>query len=172
MGKGKEKSSLEPTPYEYNPESTINGQGLGASMGFVGQNVTVASTGTGAGFGSGKSPTSTLGLGLPQPLPSAYGSDSGMNSAGPAVPPSQVPVLYTVAVVRSFVPALPDELSIMPGEKLKVLQDFDDGWAECMTMGGEIGMVPLECFDRPSDGSTEEPRRNSRRLTSLPSERR
>lgn len=138
-------------------------------MGFTGQPATNM-TGTAGGIRRNQtSPRSisTMGLeGLPQGLPSAYGSESGMHSAVGSVSPSQMPVLYTIIVSRSFVPTLPDELSISTGETLKVLQEFDDGWAECMTLGGEVGMVPLECFDRQDE------RRKSSRYSSLPGARR
>jgi len=134
-------------------------------MDFTGQPATV----TGAA-GNTRSPTSprsmsTVGLGLPRALPSAYGSESGMNSTGSGSL-SQIPVLFTIVVSRSFVPTLPDELSISTGETLKVLQEFDDGWAECMTLSGEVGMVPLECFDRRDEG------RKTSRYSSLPGARR
>lgn len=172
-GKGKGTLQFVPRPYTYNPDSTINGQGLGESMGFSGtQGVSFASAATGGIGYDARGPVSpksmsTLGLGLPQAMPSAYGSD-GLNSAGGVVSPTtQIPVLYSTVVVRSFVPTLPDELSISSGERLKVLQEFDDGWAECMNMMGETGMVPLECFEK-GGGVTSQEERNSRRYTSLP----
>lgn len=160
------REELEPTPYIYDPDSTINGQGLGSSMGFTGQPATM----TGTGNGNTRTPTSprsisTVGLGLPQGLPSAYGSEAGTHSTG-WVSPSQMPVLYSTVVSRSFVPTLPDELSISTGETLKVLQEYDDGWAECMTLSGQVGMVPVECFDRRDSG------RKSGRYSSLPGARR
>lgn len=97
-------------------------------MGFVGIQ--------GASFGQ---PTS------PRALPSAYGSE-GMNGGGLTSP--KVSVLYHTVVARSYVPTLPDELAISTGETLKVLQEFDDGWSECMNSAGEAGMVPLECFGK------------------------
>ena len=47
-----------------------------------------------------------------------------------------------------FIPSLPDELSISTGEMVRVLGEFDDGWAYCANGRGEQGMVPLECLDR------------------------
>ncbi|KAI0314657.1 hypothetical protein OF83DRAFT_422854 [Amylostereum chailletii] len=53
-----------------------------------------------------------------------------------------------VAVVRvTFIPTLNDELAIAPGESLRVLGSFDDGWAMCTNARGERGMVPLECLE-------------------------
>ncbi|KAF9076324.1 hypothetical protein BDP27DRAFT_1143408, partial [Rhodocollybia butyracea] len=51
------------------------------------------------------------------------------------------------AVVRcTFVPSLPDELTILNGEVLDVLSEYDDGWALCSNGRGDTGMVPLECI--------------------------
>ena len=53
------------------------------------------------------------------------------------------------AYVRcTFVPSLPDELSITTGEMVRVVGEFDDGWALCANARGEQGVVPLECLDR------------------------
>jgi hypothetical protein len=57
------------------------------------------------------------------------------------------------ALVRcTFIPTLPDELHISSGEKVRVLTEYDDGWALCENAGGEQGMVPLECLDQGSNG--------------------
>jgi hypothetical protein len=114
--------------YEAMSDLTTNGQNSGEKTGFVGMQ--------GASYGP---PTS------PRALPSAYGSE-GVNGGGLASP--KVSVLYKTVVARSYVPTLPDELAIKTGEGLKVLQEFDDGWSECMNTAGEVGMVPLECFGR------------------------
>ncbi|THH05027.1 hypothetical protein EW145_g5100 [Phellinidium pouzarii] len=53
------------------------------------------------------------------------------------------------AIVRVvYIPTLPDELSIMSGEVVQVVQVFDDGWVLCRNARGEQGVVPLECLDR------------------------
>ncbi|KIK60815.1 hypothetical protein GYMLUDRAFT_118329, partial [Collybiopsis luxurians FD-317 M1] len=46
----------------------------------------------------------------------------------------------------TFVPNLLDELTILHGESLDVLQEFDDGWVLCVNGRGEKGMVLLECL--------------------------
>ncbi|KAI0340039.1 hypothetical protein BDW22DRAFT_1315858, partial [Trametopsis cervina] len=54
-----------------------------------------------------------------------------------------------IAVVRcTFVPNLPDELSITAGESIRVLSEYDDGWALCANERGEQGVVPLECLQQ------------------------
>lgn len=53
------------------------------------------------------------------------------------------------AYVRcTFIPNLPDELSITTGELVRVISEYDDGWALCQNVRGEQGVVPLECLDR------------------------
>lgn len=61
-------------------------------------------------------------------------------------------------VHQLFDPVLPDELVVVPGEKLTVMQSFDDGW--CIvgrpSMGNkdevELGAVPAWCFLKPVKG--------------------
>ncbi|KAF8623324.1 hypothetical protein AX15_006402 [Amanita polypyramis BW_CC] len=71
---------------------------------------------------------------------------------------SAPPVTYDVAfanyaVVRCvFEPKLPDELRIRVGESIRVLTEYDDGWARCENVRGERGMIPLECMDRGTGG--------------------
>jgi hypothetical protein len=69
--------------------------------------------------------------------------DSASASTVPSTPVPDVPAL----VRMTFVPQLPDELAISPGETLYIRTDFDDGWALCANSRGEQGMVPLECLE-------------------------
>jgi hypothetical protein len=55
---------------------------------------------------------------------------------------------FSASVVCTFITSLPDELSIMVGETIRILAEYDDGWALCMNANGEQGMVPLECLSR------------------------
>ncbi|KAJ6622895.1 SH3 domain-containing protein [Mycena sp. CBHHK59/15] len=77
----------------------------------------------------------------------------------------------TAAVRYEFIPTLPDELSITTGETVRVLSEYDDGWALCANARGEEGMVPLECLDRASSSQLQvqqqQDHRNSRRTSSL-----
>lgn len=111
------------------------------------------------------------------------------NPAPPPVTPSvSVPVnaagaaaLANAAVVRcTFIPSLPDELSITTGEMVRVIGEYDDGWALCMNGRGEQGMVPVECLDRSLGGRAGLPPpisvgtadwRASKRVSSLASPR-
>ncbi|KAG6807030.1 hypothetical protein H0H92_009100 [Tricholoma furcatifolium] len=56
----------------------------------------------------------------------------------------------TAKVRSTFVPTLPDELNINAGDMLRILSEYDDGWALCCNVRGEKGMVPLECLDKAS----------------------
>jgi len=49
-------------------------------------------------------------------------------------------------VMCTFITSLPDELEINVGESIYVLAEYDDGWALCMNMNGQRGMVPMECL--------------------------
>ncbi|KAI0282106.1 hypothetical protein BGY98DRAFT_955770 [Russula aff. rugulosa BPL654] len=69
--------------------------------------------------------------------------DSANGSTVPSTPLPEVPAL----VRMTFVPQLPDELAITPGEMLYIRSQFDDGWAMCANSRGEQGMVPLECLE-------------------------
>jgi Variant SH3 domain len=78
----------------------------------------------------------------------------------------------TAVVQCTFIPTLPDELSISTGETVRVLGEYDDGWALCANSRGEQGMVPLECLDRVESsggggGGGGGGLRNSKRASSL-----
>jgi len=71
----------------------------------------------------------------------------------------------------TFVPQLPDELAITPGETLYIQTEYDDGWALCVNGRGKQGMVPVECLEG-DDGELTGPSRigdwrMSRRASSL-----
>lgn len=96
----------------------------------------------------------------PSPQPSAVRTESTQNPR---------------ALVRvTFVPQLPDELAITPGEMVYIRAEFDDGWALCANTRGGEGMVPLECLEGGGGHFAEFPppsvnwhNRDSRRVSSL-----
>jgi hypothetical protein len=111
---------------------------------------------------------------LPPPL--AYNSDPSPN------PPSVSATLghstnvatgRTATVCCTFIPTLPDELSISNGEIVRIVNEFDDGWSLCVNSRGEQGMVPLECLQKGTSGAliTDSPSvtewRNAQRASSL-----
>ncbi|KAJ3838320.1 hypothetical protein EV361DRAFT_847254 [Lentinula raphanica] len=92
------------------------------------------------------------------------------------------PTTGTIRKIRQvFSPVLPDELLVSLGEKLNVIQSFDDGWCVVGKEGGntlgqskslfkpsnqdnnvEIGVVPAWCFLKPVVGlKGERPIRSS-----------
>ncbi|PBK78733.1 hypothetical protein ARMSODRAFT_947705 [Armillaria solidipes] len=103
-------------------------------------------------------------MATPLTMPSASWNNAGISS-GTIPPPSS-------AIVKSrFIPSLPDELPISNGETVRILQEFDDGWALCANGREEQGMVPLECLERltPTSGlpATASDLRKSARESSL-----
>ena len=48
---------------------------------------------------------------------------------------------------RPFVPTLGDELAVKRGDQIRVLQCFDDGWAQIEKLEtGETGLIPVDCL--------------------------
>lgn len=80
---------------------------------------------------------------------------------------------YSTTVACTFIPSLPDELTVCVGETLRVLVEYEDGWSLCRDCRGEQGMVPNECLDRSSASMVPLPpkhyriSRSSIRMTSL-----
>ncbi|KAH8112625.1 hypothetical protein DFH11DRAFT_1545597 [Phellopilus nigrolimitatus] len=72
-------------------------------------------------------------------------------------------------VHQVFTPILPDEPTLVPGERVTVMRAFDDGWcvvARAASYGApgeaELGAVPAWCFVRPMKGlRSERPVRSS-----------
>lgn len=72
---------------------------------------------------------------------------AAMSPGGGAVSLAPAGIIY--AYVRcTYIPTLPDELSITVGEMVQLVSEFDDGWAVCVNAHNERGVVPLECLDR------------------------
>ncbi|KAF8163644.1 hypothetical protein B0H34DRAFT_795327 [Crassisporium funariophilum] len=97
----------------------------------------------------------------PVPVPPvSYNNDSPHTSSPSSTLPSAAfsPMVYSqgtaplspfaAMVVFTFIPSLPDELSIRVGETIRVLAEYDDEWVLCMNTRGEQGMVPNECLNR------------------------
>jgi hypothetical protein len=98
------------------------------------------------------------------------------NGASPAVAMgrSAAPAPSDAFVKCTFIPTLPDELSITAGETVRIIAQYDDGWSLCAKAGDEQGMVPLECLDlnaRRNRSQDQGDWRNSRRVSSLPAPR-
>jgi hypothetical protein len=111
--------------------------------------VVVSSSMTGYNFAPALASGNSLGA---API-SVAASQGGGNGAG-LVPTftSNISAGPTALVRYTFIPTLPDELHISSGERVRVLTEYDDGWALCENIAGEQGMVPIECLDRGSGG--------------------
>ncbi|KAF9817809.1 hypothetical protein IEO21_03151 [Rhodonia placenta] len=86
----------------------------------------------------------------PVPAPGAY--PEALRPAHRQTTSSEGSVSF--ALVRAaFVPSLADELAVNAGEMVRVLAEYDDGWALCANLRGEQGVVPQECLQRrrPAD---------------------
>jgi len=104
--------------------------------------------------------------GNPTALAMTYGNpgmrmSSTLGSAGLQRAPTEATVKCT------FVPTLPDELSIITGERVCVVEQYDDGWDLCMNGRGERGMVPHECLEHAPSDQPDVGWRNVKRLSSL-----
>jgi hypothetical protein len=61
----------------------------------------------------------------------------------------QASASVSFALVRNgFVPSLVDELAVGAGEMVRVLEEYDDGWALCANMRGSQGVVPQDVLQR------------------------
>ena len=48
---------------------------------------------------------------------------------------------------RPFVPSMDDEMAVKPGDEVRVLKRFDDGWAVAEKVGaGMQGLIPIDCL--------------------------
>ncbi|KAG8906329.1 hypothetical protein FRB99_007109 [Tulasnella sp. 403] len=102
----------------------------------------------------------------PVNAPSAADAPSPIGFATPALGGGNAPLITStpfsatngrsaagniVVVARTFLPTLPDELSIQTGEQIRLLTQYDDGWAHVERMksgaGVESGVVPIECLE-------------------------
>lgn len=144
-----------------------------------GQSVYLTSSGILSPTGSQPStPISHVSYAAPAPPPASYnnpgsiaalptaraaaGLGTNLNTASPLIG------IQPVATIKcSFVPTLPDELSISTGERVRVINRFDDGWALCENGGGEQGMVPQECLEQITIDPDDADWRNARRVSSL-----
>ncbi|KAL4067805.1 hypothetical protein J3A83DRAFT_4096737 [Scleroderma citrinum] len=96
----------------------------------------------------------------------SVGPGVNLNSAALAAG-IQEPQIPVATIKCTFVPTLPDELSITTGERVRLIDRFDDGWALCENGGGEQGMVPQECLEQITVDPGDADWRNAKRVSSL-----
>lgn len=86
---------------------------------------------------------------------------SAVYAAGPVpIYPSGAPAAAgqpILVVERTFTPNLSDELTISPGERVRVVTIYNDGWCFVRKLGAdaEEGVVPYECLGNPDDHAQE-----------------
>lgn len=118
-------------------------------------------------------------------VPSAYGPGNPSTYAmarvapGTGIPPTLPPSARAqhapmeATVKCTFVPNLPDELSITTGERIFIVEQYDDGWDLCANARGERGMVPQECLEHAPINQPDAGWRAAGRTSSLnPDEKR
>lgn len=106
-----------------------------------------------------------LDLTKPQPLPlnahppSPAGTDYSINTVSPGLPPGPSasaaaiaaaggPAQSTVHRVQlDFRPTLEDEMALQAGQLVRLLHEYDDGWALCIRLDrSQQGVVPRTCL--------------------------
>jgi hypothetical protein len=68
--------------------------------------------------------------------------------AGTSLSPEPDTEFAPVEVIRRpFAPTLDDEMSVMPGNSVRVVKAFDDGWAYVEMVGTTAkGLIPIDCM--------------------------
>jgi len=70
----------------------------------------------------------------------------------------------THQVHHIFTPLLPDEIELVAGERVTVVDTYDDGWCVVIRSGSSdlrMGAVPAWCFDQALEGAQDRPERKS-----------
>jgi hypothetical protein len=71
-------------------------------------------------------------------------SDPNASSSAPNLNSEFAPV---ETIKRPFAPSLDDELAVTPGDFVRVVKVFDDGWAYVEKIGASArGLIPLDCM--------------------------
>lgn len=80
------------------------------------------------------------------------------DSASAVVPPAALiqPGMHVIKV--AFTALLPDEVNVAVGDRVTVVDVYDDGWCVVLKSGEDdvlMGAVPAWCFDAPADDEPE-----------------
>ncbi|KAF9222956.1 hypothetical protein BS17DRAFT_796354 [Gyrodon lividus] len=71
-------------------------------------------------------------------------------AADPFADPTKLEFADVEVIRRPFMPTMDDELAVLPGDKVRIMQVFDDGWAvvEKFTASkcNERGLIPVDCL--------------------------
>jgi hypothetical protein len=80
-----------------------------------------------------------------RPPPTAYREPSARRPV-PDTPQTSSLLTHGAVARLEFVPNRPDELLVSPGDYLRVVALYHDGWALCKNNYGGKGMVPTLCL--------------------------
>ena len=94
----------------------------------------------------------------PQPIPQVPvdNNTDGQNTAERSSAFIPLPVGFTpgtnAVATNQFVPSLPDEVPLMPGDRIKILKEWDDGWCSIQHLqNGTEGVCPKEVLGVSSE---------------------
>ncbi|KAH7885460.1 hypothetical protein F5I97DRAFT_1393413 [Phlebopus sp. FC_14] len=97
----------------------------------------------------GYSPNHAISLDVPT-IPKVAPSVSPPAIVDPFADPTKPEFADVETIRRPFAPTLDDELSVVPGDRVRIMQIFDDGWAFVEKFSGstlpERGLIPVDCL--------------------------
>ncbi|KAL9009636.1 MAG: hypothetical protein Q9173_005355 [Seirophora scorigena] len=83
----------------------------------------------------------------PAPMSSPTGTEYSMNSATPASMTNGPPPSNVHRVQLDFKPSMDDELALRAGQLVRLLHEYDDGWALCIRLDrSQQGVAPRTCL--------------------------
>ncbi|KAL8999420.1 MAG: hypothetical protein Q9169_001734 [Polycauliona sp. 2 TL-2023] len=83
----------------------------------------------------------------PAPIPSPSGTEFSMNSVTPAAMANGPPPSNVHRVQLDFKPSMEDELALRAGQLVRLLHEYDDGWALCIRLDrSQQGVAPRTCL--------------------------
>ncbi|KAI4164608.1 MAG: hypothetical protein LQ342_001922 [Letrouitia transgressa] len=101
----------------------------------------------------------------PGPIPSPAGTEFSMNSVGTGVMANGPPPSNVHRVQLDFKPSMDDELALRAGQLVRLLHEYDDGWALCIRLDrSQQGVAPRTCLSarpvkpRPNPNARPPPR--------------
>ncbi|KAL8676463.1 MAG: hypothetical protein Q9186_007024 [Xanthomendoza sp. 1 TL-2023] len=83
----------------------------------------------------------------PAPMPSPSGTEFSVNSVTPAAMANGPPPSNVHRVQLDFKPSMEDELALRAGQLVRLLHEYDDGWALCIRLDrSQQGVAPRTCL--------------------------
>ncbi|GFZ51123.1 hypothetical protein JCM24511_08881 [Saitozyma sp. JCM 24511] len=172
MNKSMDSAVLSATT-PLSPSGAMFGSTPGSGSGGAGAAGAAGAAGGGAGGGSGAgagaaagAAGAAAGLGLTGATAGGFAGGTGNRHSGVVLPRVRdenqtaerwIETGSEVSVLWPYQAALPDELDLRPGMRLRVLRLYDDAWGTAQVVGGEAaemgrqGAFPIVCV---SEGST------------------